>query len=134
MAALGFHLLLGAALIAAAGCAQQPERTDTDIAPATSSKTVSTTAPTTSASAAASIQAMKRAVSPRLLLFAHDQGYRQVVIKGNDYYFCKTEDPMGSIIPVRQCINQAQMESLQVQVEQERQDLSRRGAETTQVH
>lgn len=129
MAAFRFHLLLGTALIAAAGCAQQPVRPDHTSPPA-----VSSAAPATPAATAASIQAMKGAVSPSLLLFAHDQGFRQVVIKDNNYYFCKTEDPMGSIIPIRQCLDRVQLESLQVRVEQQRQQLSRRAAETTGIH
>ncbi|MGH8200262.1 MAG: hypothetical protein ACREVO_07840 [Steroidobacteraceae bacterium] len=129
MATLRLHLLLGTALIAAAGCAQQPVRADHTSPPA-----MSLAAPATAAATAASIQAMKGAVSPNLLLFAHDQGYRQVVIKGDDYYFCKTEDPMDSIIPVRQCLDRVQLESLRVRVEQQQQQLSRRAAETTTIH
>lgn len=130
MPALRFSVLLCTALITAAGCAQQPQRADQNAAAPAATPAPAASAPT---SAAASIQAMKSAVSPRLLVFAHDQGYRQVVIKNNDYYFCKTEDPMGSIIPVRQCLDQVQLESLRVQVEQQKQELARR-AETTQVH
>lgn len=139
MARFRFLLLLGTALIAAAGCAQQPQRTDLNPAAAATPPAVAaaaaptTSAPATSASAAASLQAMQNAVSPRLLVFAHDQGFTQVAIKGNDYYFCKTEDPMGSIIPVHQCIDRAQMESLRVQVEQQRLQLTRRGPETTET-
>lgn len=140
MAGFGFHLLVGTALIAAAGCAQQPQRTDLyPAAAATPSAVAAAAAPTTSApaasaSAAASLQAMQNAVSPRLLVFAHDQGFTQVAIRGGDYYFCKSEDPMGSIIPVHQCIDQAQMDSLRVQVEQQQLQLSRVGAAQTVHH
>ena len=68
---------------------------------------------------------MQKAVGPRLLMFANDQGYNQVVIRDKSYYFCKVEDPMGSIIPTRQCIGRAQLEALQVQVEQQRQQIQR---------
>lgn len=129
MAALRLHLLLGTALIAAAGCAQQPVRADRASAPAVSPGT-----PATPGQTAASIQAMKGAVPPGILLFAHDQGYRQVVIKGGNYYFCKTEDPMDSIIPVHRCLDQVQLESLRVQVQQQREQLSRRAGETTGIH
>jgi hypothetical protein len=132
--ALRFHLLLGTVLIAAAGCANQPARTDNNVASAASSGAASPSAPDTSASSAASIQAMKSAVPPSLLVFAHDQGYTHVVIKGDRYSFCKTEDEIGELIPTRQCLDQTQLESLRVRVQQQQQDLTRRAAETTQVH
>ena len=122
MAALRFHLLLGIALIAAAGCAQQPVRSDQTSPAATSSATPAATA--------ASIAEVKRTIPPSLLLFAHDQGYRQVVMKGDTPLFCKTEDPMGSIIAVRQCLNQVDLESLRVRVEQQREELSRQAPQT----
>jgi hypothetical protein len=125
VAVLRFHLLLGTALIAAAGCAQQPVRTDQTSRSATSSATPAATA--------ASIAAVKRTIPPSLLLFAHDQGYRQVVMKGDTPLFCKTEDPMGSIIAVRQCLDQVDLESLRVRVEQQREQLSRQAPQTTQT-
>ncbi|HEX5461743.1 MAG TPA: hypothetical protein VFX20_17400 [Steroidobacteraceae bacterium] len=117
----GVRLLLGTALLAAAGCAQQPV-TARHGSPAA----VPATAPPT----AASNRAMKSTVPPRILLFAHDQGYRQVVIKGGTYYFCKTEDPMGSIIPTHQCVDQSQLEFLQQKVTQQQEQLSRRVPQT----
>jgi hypothetical protein len=154
MATLRLHLLLGTALIAAAGCAQQPLRAGR-ISPtaraatapgasasgaaslqvmqgAVSPTAMPAAAPATPASTAASIAAVKSDVPPSLLLFAHDQGYRQVVMKGDNYYFCKTEDPMGSIIAVRQCLDREQLESLRIRVEQQQEQLSRRSPETTQ--
>ena len=124
MAALRFRLLLGTALIAAAGCAQQPVRADHTSPTATSAPTPAATA--------ASIAAVKRTIPPSLLLFAHDQGYRQVVMKGDTPMFCKTEDPMGSIIAVRQCLDQVGLESLRVRVEQQQEELSRRAPQTIQ--
>lgn len=124
MTSLRLPLLLSAALIAAAGCAHQPERADQAAAQAPSSQAASSPAPAPSGSSTA-LQAMQKAVGPRLLMFAHDQGYNQVAIKDKNYYFCKVEDPMGSIIPVRQCINQSQLEALQQQVEQQRQQIQR---------
>ena len=121
MATLGFRLLLGTALIAAAGCAQQP---------VSAGHSSPTAVPAAAAPTAASIAAMKKSVPPRLLVFAHDQGFRQVVIKGDSYYFCKTEDPMGSIIPARQCVNQSQLEALQQQVRAQQEQLSRQAPQT----
>lgn len=125
VAILRFHVVLGAVLIAA-GCAQQPQRAASDSAAAVTPASAAASAPTaSSASTDASIQAMKRSVPPDLLLFAHDQGFRQVVIKGDNYYFCKTENPMGSIIAERRCLDQTQLASLRVQVQQQQEQLSR---------
>jgi hypothetical protein len=118
-----FSLLLGIALIAVAGCAQQPTRAEHP------SPTAMSAAPTASPSTAASAQALKRTVPPRDLVFAHDQGYRDVIMKGKEYFFCKTEDPMGSFIPVRQCVNQSQLEFLQQQLIQQQQQLTQRPPE-----
>ena len=130
MAALRFHLILGTALITAAGCAQQPQKPDQSAA-AAAPPAAAAAAPATSASAAASIQAMKSAVPQSLLVFAHDQGYRQVIIKGDNYSFCKTEAEIGELIPTRQCVDRTQLEALRIQLEQQKQQLSQRGAETT---
>lgn len=51
-------------------------------------------------------------------------------MKGDTPLFCKTEDPMGSIIAVRQCLNQVDLESLRVRVEQQREELSRQAPQT----
>lgn len=126
-----FRLLLGTALIAAAGCASQPQMTDQNAAGASSPAPAATAAPASSAAAAASIKAMKSAVPQNLLVFAHDQGYTQVVIKGDNYSFCKTEAEIGELIPTRQCVDQGQLEALRVQVEQQKQQLSQRAAETS---
>lgn len=130
MTSLRLHLLFGTALIAAAGCASQPQMTDQNAVGA-GTPPASAATPATPASAAASIKAMKSSVPPSLLVFAHDQGYTQVVIKGNEYSFCKTEAEIGELIPTRQCVNRAQLESLRLTVEQQKQQLTQRGAETT---
>ena len=133
MATLKLHLLLGTVLIAAAGCASQPQRPDNNVAAPASSGAVSNAAPATSDAAAASFQRVKSAVPSDLLVFAHDQGYKQVVIKGDQYSFCKTEDEIGELIPTRQCLDQTQLESLRIHVRQQQEQLSRRGAETTGI-
>lgn len=114
MGTLRLHLVLGTALIAAAGCAQQPQKPDY-AAPAA----VSATAPN-----AASIQ-LASAFSPRLLVFAYDQGWRQVVVSGNDHYFCRGDAPSGSLIASHRCITESQLEFMQVAVEQQRQQLTK---------
>jgi hypothetical protein len=108
MTALRLPLFLGTALIAAAGCAQQPKRAHY-MAPA---------APKSAATATAT-QALMSAFPPRLLVFAYDQGWTQVVLAGNNRYFCRTDAPSGSLITRERCITQADMETVQLLVEQE---------------
>lgn len=134
MPALRLPLLLGTVLIAAAGCANQSARTDNDVAASVPPASAFATAPAASAPSAAAIHAMKSSVPPSLLVFAHDQGYTQVVIRGDKYSFCKTEDEIGELIPTRQCLDQTGLEALRVQVRQQQENLTRRAAETTQVH
>lgn len=131
MTSLRFHLLLGTALLAAAGCASQPQMTDQNAAGASSPAPASAATPATPAAAAASIETMKSTIPQSLLVFAHDQGYRQVVIKGNEYSFCKTEAEIGELIPNRQCVDRTQLESLRLTVEQQRQQLSQRHETTS---
>lgn len=111
MTAVRLHLLLGTALIAAAGCAQQPTRPS---APAV-------TAPS-SASAAAPIE-LASAFPPRLLVFAYEQGWRQVVVSGNNHYFCRADVPSGSLIASDRCVTQADMETEQLLVQQQQEKL-----------
>lgn len=99
MTVLRFRLLLGAAVVAAAGCAQQPQR----VAPP-----VAAVAPT-AASAAAALQLASRSIPPRLVAFAYQQGYRELVVEGKNYFFCRVAPPMGSVIPQPICINQLQL-------------------------
>lgn len=112
MGTLRCSLLLGSALIVAAGCAQQPQKADY-----TAPAAVSATAPN-----AASIQ-LASAFSPRLLVFAYEQGWRQVVVSGNDHYFCRGDAPSGSMIASHRCITESDLEFMQVAVEQQRQQM-----------
>lgn len=100
MTVLRVHLLLGTAMIAAAGCAQQPQRVAPPVAAA---------APVSAASAAATLQLASRSIPPRLVAFAYQQGYRELVVEGKNYYFCRVAPPMGSVIPRPICINQLQL-------------------------
>jgi hypothetical protein len=118
MGTLQLHLILGAALLTAAGCAQQPKRADYSAPPA-----VSATAPT-AASAAASIR-LASAFPTTLLVFAYDQGWRQVVITTNNHYFCRSDTPSGSLIPSPRCVSESQLEFMRSTVEQQRQQLTK---------
>ena len=116
MATLRMHLLLGTALIAAAGCAQQPVRADY-----TAPAAVSATAP---ASTVTSTELASAFPAP-LLVFAYEQGWRQVQLRGNDHYFCRSDAPSGSLIPSQRCITQSQLEFIRLTVEQQREQLTR---------
>jgi len=118
MATLRFHLLLGTVLIVAAGCAQQPVRGDQ-----TSSSAISATAPTASAFTAASNQLSASAFPRGLLVFAYEQGWRQVMAQGNKRYFCRTDVPSGSIIPEHRCVTEWQLEGERLLVQQQQQYL-----------
>ena len=113
MATLRLPLLLGTALIAAAGCAQQPPKADYT-APAAVSATAS----------AASLQ-LASAFSPRLLVFAYDQGWRQVVVSGNEHYFCRADAPSGSLIASHRCVTESELEFMQYTVEQQKEQLTK---------
>jgi hypothetical protein len=109
MATLRRHLLLGTVLIAAAGCAQQPVRPEAS--------------PT--ASSAAFLQSMQSAVAPTLLVFAYEQGWRQVLVSGKNYYFCRSDAPSGSLIATPRCLSESQLEFIRLASEQQRQQFTK---------
>lgn len=117
MATLRLHLLLGTALIAAAGCAQQPVRPDRAAPTA-----MSTAAPNASALTAASIH-WASAFPPRLLAFAYEQGWRQVVMIGDQSYFCRADIPSGSLLAEHRCVTPSQLEFIRLTVQQQQEQL-----------
>ena len=117
MTGLRLHLLLGISLLAATGCAEQPQR-----AHYTAPTAAAATAPNATTTAA-STQALTSAFPPRLLVFAYDQGWRQVVLVGDKHYFCRTDAPPGSMIESPYCVTQWQMETEQLLVEQQQEKL-----------
>jgi len=118
MATLRVHLLLGTALIAAAGCAQQPVRADY-----TAPAAVSATVPASAATATST--RLANAFPAPLLVFAYEQGWRQVLLSGNDRYFCRSDAPSDSLIPSQRCVTESQLEFIRLTVEQQRQQLTR---------
>lgn len=110
MATLRLSLLLSTALIAVGGCAQQPVR------PASPDASVSRTA---------SLQGMQSAVAPTLLVFAYEQGWRQVVVSGTNYYFCRSDAPSGSLIATPRCVSESQLEFIRLSSEQQQQQLTK---------
>ena len=115
MATLRVPLLLGTALIAAAGCAQQPVRSDhaADL----------TSAPAASAPGTASTQLLISALPRPLLVFAYDQGWRQIVMVGKERYFCRSDVPSGSLIPQPRCVTPSQLQFIRVTVKQQQEQL-----------
>lgn len=113
MAALRCSLLLCTALLTAAGCAQQPQRADY-----TAPAAASTTAPTPG-TADASTQLSASAFPPRLLVYAYEQGWRQVVAVGNNRYFCRADVPSGSLIASHRCLTESELQADQLLVQQE---------------
>jgi hypothetical protein len=118
MTGLRLHLLLGTVLLAAAGCAEQPQR-----AHYTAPAAVAAAAPHSTTNAA-STQELMSAFPPSLLVFAYDQGWRQVVLIGKKHYFCRTDAPPGSLIESPYCVSQWQMETEQLLVHQEQEKLT----------
>lgn len=117
MATLRLPLLLGTALIAAAAVCAQPVRADQSASAAVSG------APATSAAATASMQQMISSIPRPLLVFAYDQGWRQVVMVGKKGYFCRSDVPSGSLIPTPRCVTPSQLQFIQLTVEQQQQQL-----------
>jgi len=119
MATPQLPLILGAALLAVAGCAQQPKKADYP-----STAAVSVTAPASASAAAASLR-LASAFPTTLLVFAYDQGWRQVVITGDNHYFCRSDAPSDSLIPSHRCVTESQLEFIRSTVEQQRQQLTK---------
>ena len=117
MTGLRLHLILGIALLAATGCAEQPRR-----AHYTAPAAAAAAAPNATTTAA-STQALTSAFPPRLLVFAYDQGWREVVLIGNNHYFCRTDAPPGTMIEGHYCVTQWQMETEQLLVQQQQEKL-----------
>lgn len=113
MTTLRFPLFLGAALFAAGACAQQPVRADHS-APAAVAAT---------SAGAASMQQMISTIPRPLLVFAYDQGWRQVVMVGKKGYFCRSDVPSGSLIPTPRCVTPSQLQFIRLTVEQQQQQL-----------
>ena len=116
MTTLRLPLFIGAALFAAGACAQQPVRADHSAPAAVAA------APTTSAGAA-SMRQMISAIPRPLLVFAYDQGWRQVVMVGKQGYFCRSDVPSGSLIPTPRCVTPSQLQFIRLTVEQQQQQL-----------
>ena len=117
MATLRLHLILGTALIAATGCAQQPVQPNHATPTA-----MSIAAPDTPAATAAPVR-WASAFSPRLLVFAYEQGWRQVVMVGDKQYFCRADVPSGSLLTQHRCVTQSQLEFIRLMVEQQQEQL-----------
>lgn len=111
---LQLRLAAGAVMAAIAGCAQQPVR-----APASAPAAQAAAAPAPAAAA----QAGAAGLTPELLGLARDAGYRPSVVNGNTV-FCRREVPVGSNLPVRQCVDATRLRLEVLQQQEERQRLN----------
>lgn len=107
---LQMRIAAAAAVVAIAGCAQQPVR-------ATSGAPAPTAAVTSAPPGAA--QSGPGGITPELLGLARDEGYRPSVVNGNTV-FCRREVPVGSNLPVRQCVDATRLRLEVLQQQQER--------------
>lgn len=110
MTGLQLRIAAGAAIAVIAGCAQQPVRAGSSVP-----------APRTAVAPAASgaAQAGPAGLTPQLLDLARDAGYRPSVVNGNTV-FCRREVPVGSNLPVRQCVDATRLRLEVLQEQQER--------------
>lgn len=120
MATIRFRLLLGTALIAAAGCAQLPVTADQ-----TSAAPMSAATPGSSATTVAQTARWVSDFPPQLLVFAYEQGWRQVVVSGKDRYFCRSDLPSGSLIASHRCVTESELEFIRLTVQQQQQQMTR---------
>jgi len=111
---LQLRLAAGAMMAVIAGCAQQPVR-----APASAPVAQGAAAPAPAAAA----QAGAAGLTPELLGLARDAGYRPSVVNGNTV-FCRREVPVGSNLPVRQCVDATRLRLEVLQQQEERQRLN----------
>lgn|SRR5690348_9066081 len=111
---LQLRLAAGAMMAVIAGCAQQPVR-----APASAPVAQGAAAPAPAAAA----QAGAAGLTPELLGLARDAGYRPSVVNGNTV-FCRREVPVGSNLPVRQCVDATRLRLEVLQQQDERQRLN----------
>jgi len=126
MAALRVHLLIGTVLIAVAGCAGQPTQVGVN-EPATA----------TSGAAATSASAKPKplvvpGLTTHLLAQARDDGYKPRMVDGR-FRFCRVQTPVGSNLPVRQCVNTTQLKFELLQEQATRQNLEEQAPMTCQA-
>ena len=126
---LQLRIAAGAAIAIITGCAQQPVRdtsgvptTRAAVAPAQSGATQAATTHAGAAQAGAA-QAGPGSMTPEILGLARDEGYRPSVVNGNTV-FCRREVPVGSMLPVRQCVDATRLRLEVLQEQQERQRLN----------
>lgn len=112
---LQLRIAAGAAIAVIAGCAQQPVRTTSSAVPAPSAAVAS--APS------GAVQPGPGGLTPEILGLARDEGYRPSVVNGNTV-FCRREVPVGSNLPVRQCVDETRLRLEVLQQQEERQRLN----------
>lgn len=119
MAAPQLRIIIGATVLFAAGCAQQPVTT-------TRPEAVAPSATTSAAPAAA--EATSDGLTPELLDMARDNGYRSYVRNGQTV-FCRKEIPIGSSLPTTHCVDVTRLR-FEVQEEEQQRRQLRQGQPT----
>jgi hypothetical protein len=126
MAAVRLPLLVGTALIAIAGCAGQARQAGSN-------------PPAAAASSAPVVAAQGRqkplvvpGLTTHLLALARDDGYKPRMVDGQ-FRFCRVETPVGSNLPVRQCVNTTQLRFELMNEQATRQNLEEQAPMTCQA-
>lgn len=114
MMALRFGIVVGAAAVMLAACAQQPLKAPRS-APAGES--------VTAANASLPPPGGSNGITPQILQWARDDGYRPVVSNGNTV-FCRKEVPVGSMLAVRHCVDVVRLRLEVLQERDQRQQLN----------
>ena len=116
MIVLRRQLFIGTVLAALAGCAAQPRAAGPHALAA-----ADTGAPAASAPAKPKPLVVP-GLTTQMLALARDDGYRPRMVDGQ-FRFCRVEIPVGSDLPVRQCVNTTQLKFQVLQEQQTRQNL-----------
>ncbi len=117
MAALQLRVVIGATILFAAGCAQQPVE---------STHRATVAASSTTSAAPVTAEATSDGLTPELLDMARDNGYRSYVRNGQTV-FCRKEIPIGSSLPTTHCVDATRLR-FEVQQEQQQRRILRQGA------
>ena len=121
MAALRVHVLIGAALVTVAGCAGQP--TQVGVNPPAAAATGAPARPKA---------LIVPGLTTHLLAQARDDGYKPRMVDGQ-FRFCRVEIPVGSNLPVRQCVNTTQLRFELLQEQATRRNLEEQAPITCQA-
>lgn len=122
MTGLRLHMLMGAVLLTAAGCAGQSQHA-APVSPASAAAAAPAATPSQPAEAK---EASVSGLTPQMLTAAHDVGYQSRIIEGK-VFFCRREIPIGSNLPHNHCVNATGLRWELQQQERQRQQMEEGG-------